>query len=678
MRTLGMTEAAEADWQTLDEESRAALEAYAAGVNAYLELAGSDLPPEFKILGLRPEPWQPVDSLVFGKLLAWGLSNNYYNELILASIAPETTWENLLELLPEYPGPDVIPDAQSAALSRTAASLLDFGLVAETLNPLLRPDQGSNAWVVGGSHTASGLPLLANDPHQTLSMPSLWYEVGLHSQDGVYDVVGGSLPGIPGIEIGHNAYIAWGVTNARPDVQDLFIETLNEDGTQYLFQGEWRDLTFREETIQVKGAEPVTLTVRITHHGPLVSDVVEEAEGDLALRWTGLDGHPLLQAVLGINRARDWDEFRAAVADWEVPGMNFVYADVEGNIGYQMSGQVPIRASNDVLGVLPVDGADGAHEWTGFIPFEEMPYAINPSGDFFASANNRPVGPDDPHFFSRYFQPPYRVSRISQAIRDGQNLTPEDFAALQADWHSAINLAVAQALVAEAHPTDPTAQAALDLLRDWDGMMTPDSGAAALSEVALRHVIRQAVAPEIGEDAAEKYLLLAAYPYMFLQNILDDPASPWWHGDRAGALTRALEDAVAELQPILGDDPAAWTWGGMHAMTFAHPLGSIGPLRPVFNRGPYPTGGNWNTVNSGAYYPDKPYAMGLGPAYRIISNPADWDSSISIIPTGQSGHPFSPYYDDQIELWLAVEYHPLPFTPEAIERAAVHTLLLNP
>ncbi len=679
MRTLGLTQAAQADWEVLDARSQAVLQAYADGVNAYLAQAGSRLPPEFKILGITPEPWQPVDSLAFGKLLGWGLSNNYKHELILAQLAPRLPWEQLLQILPEYPGPDVIPDAQQAlGLGRTAEALLGFQTAWESTLSLARPDQGSNAWVAGGSRTASGLPFLANDPHQALSMPSLWYEVGLHSQDGVYRLVGGSLPGIPGVEIGHNARIAWGVTNARPDVQDLFLETLDPEGARYRFQGEWRELRLRQEVIQVKGSEPVTLTVRSTHHGPLVSDVLEESEEALALRWTGLDPRPLLQAILELNRAGNWEEFRAALARWELPGMNFVYADVEGNIGYQMTGAAPIRAGNDRLGLTPVPGEEGAYEWTGFIPWDEMPHALNPAGDFFASANNRPVGPDYPYFLSRYFQPPYRAVRISQRLRQGENLTPEDFQTLHGDRFSAINLEVAQALVAEAQAQDERQQAALELLASWDGFMEAESGGAALSEAALRQIIRLTLAPSLGEEGAAQYLTLAAYPYMYLQNILDDPASPWWQGDRSGLLSQALAAAVAEVQAQLGDEPASWTWAGMHSMTFAHPLGSVAPLRPIFNRGPFPAGGNWNTINSGAYYPEKPYAMGLGPAYRIISDPADWDASRSILPTGQSGHPFSPHYDDQIAPWLAVEYHPLPFSLGAVQAAAQETLVLKP
>ncbi|NKQ34116.1 MAG: penicillin acylase family protein [Chloroflexi bacterium] len=681
MRVLGMTESAEADWTALDAETQAALEAYAAGVNAYLAQADDKLPLEFKILGIDPQPWTPVDSLVFGKLVAWGLSNNYKDELVITQIAGATSWENVISLLPDYPGPDVIPDTNhTESLSDMAVALLAAGSGWQAANPLARPDQGSNAWVAGGSRTASGAPLLANDPHQGLSMPSLWYEVGLHTEDGVYDVVGGSLPGLPGVEIGHNGRIAWGVTNARPDVQDLFVETLNEAGTQYQFQGEWRDLTVREETILVKGSEPVVLTVRSSHHGPLVSDVLPDSKEHLALRWTGLDeGRPLAQAILMLNRAQNWDEFRAAVQFWQLPGMNFVYADAAGNIGYQMSGAVPIRANNEQFGLLPVSGADGQHEWTGFIPFEELPSAFNSEADFFASANNRPVGPDYPYFLSHYFQPPYRVARISERLRDGRNLTPDDFADLQADWYSGINLQLAQTLTAEGQPSGETGQAAQQLLAEWDGRMTPDSPTAALSEAALWHILRRALTPELGAETTEAYLSLAAYPYMFLQNLLDDPDSVWWQGDRAGILTAALEDAVDELSAATREEnPEKWTWGSLHAMTFAHPLGSVGPLAPIFNRGPFPTGGNWNTVNSGAYYADSRYAMGAGPAYRIISDPADWDNSRSIIPTGQSGRPFSPYYDDQIEPWLAVEYHPLPFTRPAIEAAAENTLQLIP
>lgn len=678
MRILGMTESAEADWETLDAETQAALTAYADGVNAFLAHAGNNLPLEFKILGITPQPWTPIDSLVFGKLVAWGLSNNYQDELVISKLTQTLTWDETLSLLPEYPGPDVIPDANAALLPETIDSMLAFshGFNAAAL---LKPDQGSNAWVVGGSHTASGKPLLAGDPHQALSMPTLWYEVGLHTTDDQYHVVGASLPGLPGVEIGHNARIAWAVTNARPDVQDLFLETLNDDGTQYLFQNEWKPLTIREEVIQVKGGEAVTLNVRLTHHGPLVSDATPDSPQHLALRWTGLDqGRPLAQAILQLNRAANWDEFRAALALWQLPGMNFVYADTAGNIGYQMSGAVPVRAKNDLYGLLPVSGSDGEHEWLGFVPFEELPSAQNPKGDFFASANNRPAGLDYPHFLSHYYQPPYRVALISQTIRSLKNATAEDFAALQASWYSDINRQLAQAIAAEAAPQSDADKAALALLKDWDGVMAPESRAAALSELALRNLIRLALEPSTGSgqrpklDSAsiDSYLTLAGYPYMFLQTLLDDPANPWWHGRRTEILTAALSTAVTEL----GDQ----TWGDIHQHTAAHPLGSIGPLRPIFNRGPFPIGGNWNTVDSGGYYPDKPFAMTLGPAYRIIADPADWDASRSIVPTGQSGQPFSPHYDDQLQQWLKVEYHPLPFSLEAVESSAANTLHLVP
>lgn len=690
MRILGMTESAEADWETLDAEAQAALTAYAEGVNAFITQADGNLPLEFKILGITPQPWTPIDSLVFGKLVAWGLSNNYQDELIISQLTQTLTWDETLSILPDYPGPDVIPDANATILPETANAMLAFNSTATfmsqnnnseinltLLTSLTKPDQGSNAWVVGGSHTASGMPLLAGDPHQGLSMPTLWYEVGLHTKDNQYNVVGASLPGLPGIEIGHNANIAWAVTNARPDVQDLFIETLNDDGTQYQFKEEWQDITFREEVIQVKDAAPVTVNVRATHHGPIITDATPESEQTLALRWTGLDqGRPLAQAIIQLNQAANWDEFRAALSLWQLPGMNFVYADTAGNIGFQMSGAVPVRAQNNVYGLQPVDGSNEAHEWTGFVAFDELPSAMNPSGDFFASANNRPAGVDYPIFLSHYFQPPYRVALISETIRDSQNVTADDFAKLQASWHSDINLQVARAIANEASPANRQEEVMIDLLADWNGMMTPDSGEASLSELSLRHILRLTLNSKLDSASIDPYLTLAGYPYMFLQNLLDDPNNPWWGGNRAGIMTQALQAAMDELGTITDSDPAQWTWGNLHAYTFSHPLGSVAALAPIFNRGPFPTGGNWNTVNSGAYYADKPYAMTLGPAYRIIADPADWDASLSIVPSGQSGQPFSPHYDDQIQPWLNVEYHTLPFSLEAVESAAVNTLHL--
>jgi penicillin amidase len=355
-----------------------------------------------------------------------------------------------------------------------------------------------------------------------------------------------------------------------------------------------------------------------------------------------------------------------------------VYADTAGNIGFQMSGAVPVRAGDDVYGLKPVDGSNEAHEWMGFVPFDDLPSAINPNGDFFASANNRPAGVDYPNFLSHYFQPPYRVALISETIRDSQNVTRADFATLQASWYSDINLQVARAIANEASPANKQEEVMIDLLADWDGMMTPESGEATLSELSLRHILRLVLDPKLDSASIDSYLTLAGYPYMFLQNLLDDPNNPWWGGDRAGILTAALQASMNELTTSVDSDPAKWTWGSLHTHTFSHPLGSVGPLAPIFNRGPFPTGGNWNTVDSGAYYTDKPYAMTLGPAYRIIADPADWDASLSIIPSGQSGQPFSQHYDDQIQQWLSVEYHTLPFSLESIESAAVNVLVLKP
>lgn len=679
MRILGMTESAEADWETLDADTQADLTSYADGVNAFISQADGKLPLEFKILGITPQEWTPIDSLVFGKLVAWGLSNNYQDELAISQLASTLSWDETLSLLPDYPGPDVIPDANASILPQTADALKAATSDWQTITPLAKPDQGSNAWVVGGSHTVSGLPLLAGDPHQGLSMPTLWYEVGLHTTDNQYNVIGASLPGLPGVEIGHNANIAWAVTNARPDVQDLYIETLNDDGTQYQFHGEWKDITFREETIQVKDAASVRVNVRATHHGPIITDATPDSTQTLALRWTGLDqGRPLAQAIIQLDQSANWDEFRAALSLWQLPGMNFVYADTEGNIGFQMSGAVPVRAKNDVYGLQPVDGSNDAHEWASFVAFDDLPSAMNPSGDFFASANNRPAGLDYPNFLSHYFQPPYRVALISESIRDSQNVTSDDFAILQASWYSDINLQVARVIAKEASPANRQEETIIEMLGNWDGMMTPNSGEASLSELALRHILRLTLNSKLDSASIDSYLTLAGYPYMFLQNLLDDPANPWWGGDRAGILNSALQASIDELTASVGSDPAKWTWGNLHAFTFSHPLGSVGALKPIFNRGPFPTGGNWNTVDSGAYYADKPYAMTLGPAYRIIADPANWDDSLSIIPSGQSGQPFSPYYDDQIESWLATKYHRLPFSLQAIQSEAVSTLHLKP
>ena len=431
LRTLGVYRAAEASWPALAPEAQSALQAYADGVNTFLA-EGHPLPPEFVILGFKPEPWQPADSLVWAKMMSWNLGDTYGDDLLRGQMTAALGPERAAQLMPGYPaGTPIIlpPDAMAAELLRVD------NVLRETLG-LGDKSNGSNNWVVNGARTASGKPLLANDPHLGAQIPAIWYLAGIQG-DKVH-AVGATLPGLPAVVIGHNDEIAWGVTNLGPDVQDLYIERVNPANPgQYEVNGQWTDLQVVPEEIKVKGEEkPIDWAARATRHGPLISDVTDERGHALALRWPALDpGDTTMNAFLAINYARNWDDFTAAMRDYIGPSQNFVFADRAGNIGYFGPGRIPVRAKGD--GTTPVPGWTDEYAWTGWIPFEQLPHAYNPADGYVVTANNKVVPDDYPYFITTDWAPPYRAKRIVELLTAKNGLTPDDYARIQGDQASA-------------------------------------------------------------------------------------------------------------------------------------------------------------------------------------------------------------------------------------------------
>jgi penicillin amidase len=697
IRTVGWHRAAARDLEGLDDEARAALEAYARGVNAYITAHRGRLGLEFTILGLtgvrfEPEPWTPLHTITWGKVMAWDLSGNRTDELVRANIAARLGASALHELVLPYSDdyPVIVADP------RIAGSLSTVPEAA--LEPLaLGPGQhlGSNNWVVAGDRTETGMPLLANDPHLGIQMPSIWYEIGLHCEsvgsDCPYNVVGASFASSPGVVIGHNDNIAWGVTNLGPDVQDLFVEKVNPDNpNQYEFQGQWRDMEIIREEIQVAGREePVVVNVRVTHHGPIINDVgggTEEAWSfgwqPLALSWTALQPGTLVESILRLDRARDWEAFREALSYWDAPSQNFVYADVEGNIGYQAPGRIPIRASGD--GTMPVPGWTGEHEWVGTIPFEDLPRALNPPEGYIVTANNAVVKDDYPYLLTRDWDPGYRAKRICDLIEADPALSIADMRGIQAD-HAPVWAREVLPYVRALSSVEPALTEALALLRAWDGRAARDSGAAALFEAFRLQLIDATVADELGQ-----HLLERARPKVMdaLLNMLPTPDSPWFddvttaHVEmRDDILLRALEKAVQELSETQGANMDKWRWGDLHTATFENQsLGQcgIGLVEALFNRGPFAVDGSLGTVNQEDYSLSQPYGVRTIASYRQIIDLGDLTRSVSMHTTGQSGHPFHRHYDDMIHPWRNVEHHPMLWEREDVEVNAEGTLVLTP
>lgn len=670
VRTLGLRRAAEAEWPFQDAEAKAAAEAYTEGVNAFLADHRRRLPIEFALLRFSPETWTALDVLTYAKLMAWVLSGNWESEILRAHLLARFGEEGVRALMPDYPAahPVIVPRADYGAFAAA-------GVLRALDHAPPRAGIGSNNWVVAGSRSVTGGPILANDPHLEAAIPGIWYEMHLRSPG--LSVAGVTFPGTPGVIIGHNEEIAWGVTNAGPDVQDLYIERFHPtDPDRYLYRDAWEQATLVRERIGVKGRpEPVMMTVRITRHGPLLNSAVEGLPSFLALRWTALDRSMILSSVARLNRAKNWQEFRDALRAWTVPSQNFVYADRRGNIGYQMPGRVPVRAKGD--GTLPVPGWTGEYEWTGEIPFEALPSSYNPARGFIVTANNRIAPPGYPHFLSADWDPGFRARRIETLLTARSKLNASDIRGIQMDLASLPGRALVAALAPVKVSEDPAGWMLAELRR-WDGVLSPDSGPAAVYQAFRVTLPRLVFEPVLGPDLFKRYMGRSDAWTLTLLRLLGDPASPWWGAEgRDAVVARALAEAFDTLKERLGADRDAWVWGKLHVMRFEHPIGRVPPLGLIFNAGSPPTGGDAYTVNNGGFSVAT-FRQVVVASYRQILDVADFDRSQAIHTTGQSGLPFHRHYKDFIPMWAAGEYHPLPFSDAAVRQAGASVLTLSP
>jgi len=668
-RTLGYYRAAQADLKIIEARSRQALEAYAAGVNQWLS-EGHTLPPEFVLLGVQPTPWQPVDSLVWQKMMSWDLGGNYDVELLSQQLAQAVGPERTAQLLPGYPAEGVSVLAGLEFDSQAAASLLSIDRLLETGFGHGGREAGSNNWVVAGSRTATGLPLLADDPHLGTSIPSIWYLAELQGE--TLHVVGATFPGLPAVVIGHNERVAWGVTNMGPDVQDLYVERLNPaNPNQYAVDGSWQDLQVVEEMIEVDGKEePLRWAARSTRHGPLISDVSDTGV-PLALQWTALQpGDTTIDAFISGNYADNWTEFVAALEKFVTPSQNFVYADVDGNIGYYAPGRIPIRAEGHD-GRAPVPGWNSAYEWQGFVPFAELPQLYNPPQGYIATANNRVVDDSYPYLLGTDWAPPYRAERIvellEQPAREGGKLTLADMLAMQADQTST-QVRVLLPFLLKTPPQNERQEAAIELLRTFDGEMRRDSAAAALYQAWMIHLERALFEDDLRASLFEE-MSTRANP-IFLTNILNDPALGAVWCDKVltapvesctDTAQHALDAALDDLSARMGETMSDWRWDRIHLTQYPHnPFSEVDLLKGIFHRS-IANGGDRYTVNVAPVQLAEPYLQNNSPGYRQVVDLADFNNSRFMITTGQSGNVLSEHYDNLIRRHRDVEYLPMSF-----------------
>src|SRR5215471_12377341 len=701
-RTFGFARVVDETAKHLPPKLNAAITGYANGVNAFIDsLTDQTTPPEFRLLQYKLRHWTPADSLCVGKLLAEYLSNSWQLDVMRGALMslpkekreallPETSPLDVLVVGSDHAGmraakPQGTP-ASGVAYSSSLINELIRSLEAETASRAglgLETFQASNNWVVSGKHTASGKPLLANDPHIPAAAPGIWYQAEL-TAPGLH-VAGVTFPGAPGIVLGHNNFIAWGATNLGPDVQDVYIEKFDKDNpNRYLTPSGWRDAEIRHEQINVrknpidpKSVEPQNFDVTVTRHGP----VMLERDGvRYALKWPALDPTTLESAGLfDANRARNWKEFTEALSRYTGPTQNFVYADVDGHIGYYGAGKIPIRKSGN--GSIPYDGSTDDGEWTSYIPFEKLPHSFDPPSGIIVTANQRVVGRAYPYFLSHNWAPPYRARRILDLLSAKPQLTIDDFRKIQGDTYSIAMTTFARAAAKSLKSVSAPGAAAtgssvtneqlnklIGDLESWDGIMNADSHTAAIVS-QMRGAFRTRVLnAALGPDLAKSYTWAMAET--LIDRIATDQPTEWLPKEFSSYadLFRALyDDARQNLSKSIGGDEAQWTWGKIAIARFPHPLAAVPLIGAQFAIPPFPQNGSGGSIN-----------VGSSVSMRLIADTNDWDQTQNGIPLGESGIPSNPHWKDQLDDWRKVTPRAFPFSKSAVESATKETVVLAP
>jgi len=657
MRVLGLHRAAQAAFTKLSPEVQRAIEAYGAGVNAYLATRGTLLPPEFLLLRFSPEPWQPADTLVWGKLMDFQLGGNYRGELLRARLARTVSADDMKFLYPDYPNDAPRTLAELSPFYRQ----LSLDQLYAMLPKAMGPHYASNNWVVDGAHSVSGKPLLANDPHLAFNAPGQWYLARLKTPQ--HEIVGATAPGAPLVIVGHNEKIAWGFTTMTADIEDLFIEKLDPaDPNRYMVGDASVPLRTRQETISVRDGPPVTVAVRATRHGPVVSDTLAPGTSDdgyvLALQTTFLDDDDRsAQAIWDIDRAGDWSGFREALKNLAGPPQNIVYADTGGTIGFIGAGRIPVRKSGD--GWLPVPGWNGQYDWQGYIPFDELPQATNPPSGHFVSANNKIVPDSYPYFISRDWDYPYRVQRIEELLAATPRQSPEASAAIQADTLSIVARQLVP-LMTRIVPSGDMAREAVERLRGWDFRMDADKVEPLLFTAWLRAFARSVLFARLGDAAADYWDLKPEVMQAVLTTRPDWCANPQKPDETCETrLSKALDTALDGLRRAYGDEMARWQWGRAHIAHFPSAVLERVPVLQDWLRVAIPTPGGNDTVNRGSSdirSDVNPYEQRFGAGLRIITDLAAPLEARMMIAPGQSGNPLSAHYAELLPRWRAFDW----------------------
>ncbi len=660
------------------------MQAYADGVNEFIDEAGKNLSPEFRILGYRPEKWELVDIANIIGYMGWDLASaNLSSEISFHRLAVKLGPEKAALLVPDwkddsnyvFPGfrlADSLLEKASTFLS-SMDKLKSLGIVSFS---------GSNNWAVSGSKTTTGKPILSNDMHLSFGAPGIWFEIH-EVVPGKLNVTGVAVPGQPFVVAGHNQKIAWGMTNLMVDDIDLFAETINPDNPgKYLFNGEWRDMKIKKEVILIKGGRKDTMELKFTHRGPVISGLRDVKDLMLSMRWSGYDSSDEIRSVALLNRASDWDDFRSAISTFRSISQNFVYADTEGNIGINTGGGIPIRKGP---GTMIRDGETDEYDWKGYVPFNQLPYIYNPSEGSVSSANNKTVDNTYPYYISSNFCLPYRIIRIRQMLNEKEILGLDDFKRMILDQHSAYAALLTPFILrldTRKNELTPQGIRMLDTLRNWDYNMSANKTAPAVFEFFRISFAKNLLGDELG-DLYQKGIGMARdyYIYRILKTgpdaFVDDINTPEKE-TLDDIILRSYNECLATLSEDYSNDPSAWKWGDIHKLSIEHPLGSVKILERLFrfNSPTFRVGGSDHTVSPYSY--GSGFRVNHGASERHIFNTSDWDESMTVIPTGESGVLSSEFYLSQMKDYINGKFYRDAFSEDAVIGSAKYKLIMLP
>jgi len=684
LRSLNMTGKSEKVISSTEPEIMECLQAYVDGVNSYMMERGKKLPPEFRILSYTPEPWSVTDMANIIGYMGWDLaSDNLYSDLFNYRLIKKVGEEKAASLVPDWKVPctTVFPDFELE--DKSAAEIMKLiSYIDRQIFPGNGPFSGSNNWAVSGSKTETGKPVLCNDMHLSFGSPGIWIQ--MHQViPGKLNVTGVLIPGEPFVVAGHNEKIAWGLTNLMVDDIDLFQEKINPaDTDQYFFNGEWVNMKIRKEVIRVKGGRDTTMVIRFTHRGPVISEFENVKDAKLSMRWSGYDESNEIKAVYLLNRASDFEGFRNAISHFRSISQNFVYADIEGNIGLNTGGGIPLRKGP---GSIIRDGQSEEWDWKGYVPFESLPFVYNPPEGHVSSANNKTVE-NYPFYISSEFALPYRINRIRQMLNEKEVMTIEDFKRMITDQHSdyaaRLTPEIIKAVAVKADSLNETERKAFASLQAWHYDMNKDLVAPAVFEFFRFALPENILADELGELYET---MGGTWRDYYLYRIMNEEPDEWVDNVTTekketldDIIFKSFRDCVAEISSKYGSDTASWKWGDIHRIKITHPLGSVKILDFLFglNSKEYRVGGSNHTVSPYTYR--EGFVVYHGASERHVFNLANWDESFTVIPTGNSGIPSSEFYLSQTDAYINCRFYRDLFSEPAVKASAKYKVVLNP